>query len=195
MHSFSVYMHAKHAHLRKHRIKERNKIKGIIFSGHFTRIREWNFRWCDCNPPERRFTIKANLIVRWIAKSRFCHDCMRAICRMFRERRDDNAEAARKRWRDGDVWQGSLCGERPRGSCAARTRAIASGRASERDDMMREEGESGTRRWTERVNGGWTERDELRRDRSAGSQSALDRKQYKDILWNKKIMYLCAEEL
>lgn len=48
--------------------------------------------------------------------------CVRAIRRMFRERRDDNEEAARKRWPRRDVWQGSLRGGRPGGSCAAKSR-------------------------------------------------------------------------
>ncbi|XP_018351468.1 PREDICTED: uncharacterized protein LOC108753972 [Trachymyrmex septentrionalis] len=61
---------------------------------------------------------------------------LHAICRMFRERHDDNEEAARKRWPRCDVWQGSLRGGRPGGSCAAKSRNPERGRGQRRKGEM-----------------------------------------------------------
>jgi len=122
---------------------------------------------------------------QWIAKARFCRDCTRAIRRMFRERRDDNEEAARKRWPRRDVWQGSLRAGRPGGSCAAKSRD----RERARED--REERERWTRGGDERS--AWMEvgqRKRQCRDRSAVSQSGRQvwglLTKYKDYLPKKR---------
>lgn len=80
---------------------------------------------------------------------------------MFRERRDDNEETARKRWR-GATSGKEVCVENDREAAVPRLRA------SKRIDERR-------KREMNRVcvNGGWTER--RHRDRSTG-------KQYEDIL-------------
>lgn len=70
-----------------------------------------------------------------MAKARYHHDCTRATCRMFRERRDDNEEAARKRWR-GATSGKEVCAEEDREAAVRPSRAGRAGRAiaSEQED-------------------------------------------------------------
>lgn len=93
--------------------------------------------------------------------------------RMFRERRDDNEEAARKRWR-GATSGKEVCAERKTGrQLCGRSRDCeqAGGEKEGRDERVAKM--NGVREWR---------LDEERERETVPSRRAVDRKQYKDIL-------------
>lgn len=110
---------------------------------------------------------------------------------MFREQRDDNEEAARKRWR-GATSGKEVCAKKDREAAVRPSRA---GRAiaSKQEDRWEKKGrdERVWRRWTECVNGDWTER-ERDREWETVSQCRLAERSTEN---NKNIFYLSMKTI